>query len=44
MICYQRLGRKAEALSVYKRCKTVFASYGIQPSEETEALHGELLN
>lgn len=44
MICYRELGRNAEALSVYNRCKTVFASYGIQPCAETEALRAQLMN
>jgi DNA-binding SARP family transcriptional activator len=40
MGCYQRLGRQAEALSVYRRCKrTLSASLGIEPSSETEAIY-----
>jgi DNA-binding SARP family transcriptional activator len=43
MKCYYRLGRRAEALSVYKRCFQVLSSVlGINPSEETEALAREL--
>ena len=41
--CNYRLGRRAEALSVYKRCSQVLSSVlGINPSEETEALAKEL--
>jgi two-component SAPR family response regulator len=43
MKCNSRLGRRAEALSVYKRCSHVLSSVlGIRPSEETEALAREL--
>jgi DNA-binding SARP family transcriptional activator len=40
MMCYHHLGRQAEALSVYNRCKrTLSASLGIEPSSETEAIY-----
>jgi DNA-binding SARP family transcriptional activator len=43
MLCYQRLGRIAEAVSVYQRCRAVLAAtIGINPSEETEALYSSL--
>jgi two-component SAPR family response regulator len=43
MACYQRLGRKAEALSVYNRCcKILSAQLSIKPSPETEALVREI--
>jgi two-component SAPR family response regulator len=43
MKCHYRLGRRAEALSVYKQCSLVLSSVlGIHPSEETEALAREL--
>jgi ATP/maltotriose-dependent transcriptional regulator MalT/DNA-binding SARP family transcriptional activator len=42
MSCYVRLGRHAEALAAYNRCKKTFAACGIQPSEETEALRDSL--
>jgi two-component SAPR family response regulator len=43
MKCYYQLGRRAEALSVYKRCSEVLSSVlGIEPSEETVALAREL--
>lgn len=39
MGCFERLGRRAEALSVYDRCRRVLdAQLGIEPSEETEVL------
>jgi ATP/maltotriose-dependent transcriptional regulator MalT/two-component SAPR family response regulator len=43
MKCYYRLGKRAEALSVYKRCSQVLSSVlGIDPSAETEALAREM--
>ncbi|MDL1980172.1 MAG: hypothetical protein LWX02_01595 [Deltaproteobacteria bacterium] len=42
--CYHRLGRRAEALSVYERCKRVLsASLGIEPSSETKAIRKSIL-
>jgi DNA-binding SARP family transcriptional activator len=38
IICHQRLGRNAEALSAYNRCKKTLTSYGIELSSETRAL------
>jgi pentatricopeptide repeat protein len=39
MRCHQRLGRSAEALSVYRRMRQTFSVIlGIKPSAETEAL------
>jgi two-component SAPR family response regulator len=44
MTCYHRLGRLAEALSVYERCKRVLsASLGIEPSSETKAIRKSIL-
>ncbi len=44
MACYQRMGRKAEALAVYNRCRKTFSAVlGIEPSPETEALRAEIL-
>lgn len=40
--CYRKLGRRAEALSVYRRCRERLAAYGIGPSADTEALHARL--
>jgi DNA-binding SARP family transcriptional activator len=42
MNCHIRLGRHAEALSVYTRCKKILAAYGIEPSPETESLRNSL--
>ncbi len=42
IICHQRLGRSAEALSVYNRCKKTLAAYGVEPSEETERMYEQI--
>ena len=43
MRCYQALGRRAEALRVYERCRVVISSrLGVGPSPATEALHQAL--
>jgi LuxR family maltose regulon positive regulatory protein len=43
MACYKRLGKKAEALSVYNRCcKILSAQLAIEPAPETEALVREI--
>ena len=40
MICYQRLGRRGDAIASYHRCKkTLSAVLGIEPSAETEAIY-----
>jgi DNA-binding SARP family transcriptional activator len=42
LYCYQ--GRYAAALAQYQRCREVLQQeLGIEPDEETEALHGEIL-
>jgi DNA-binding SARP family transcriptional activator len=39
MSLYRRLGRRAEALALYQRCRaTLAATLGVSPSPETEAL------
>ena len=39
MKCYQQMGKRAEALAVYKRCYQILSSVlGIEPSPETEAI------
>ena len=44
MNCYQHLGQKAKALSVYNRCKRILSStLGIEPSPKTEAIYKSLL-
>ncbi len=42
MICYLRMGRRAEALSTYHTCKKTLAVYGIELSSETDALYRRL--
>ena len=36
--CYERLGRRAEALAVYQRCRRTLTALGATPSPETESL------
>ena len=44
IICYQSLGRKTEALSVYERCRKMLAAFmGIAPSAETTAIYKGIL-
>jgi DNA-binding SARP family transcriptional activator len=44
IICYKRLGRKAEALTVYHRCRNTFSTVlGVEPSPATEAICKSLL-
>jgi LuxR family transcriptional regulator, maltose regulon positive regulatory protein len=39
MKCYQKMGKRAEALAAYKRCYQILSSVlGIEPSPETEAI------
>jgi len=43
MICYQKLGRRAEAIRLYQRCCSVLQTHlGIRPSPETEAVYASL--
>ena len=43
MICHRQLGRRAEAVLIYRRCKEVLSSVlGIDPSPETEAIFKSL--
>ncbi len=40
MACYQRMGRRSEAVRAYERCrKTLQAALGVQPGSATEALY-----
>jgi len=44
MTCYQQLGRKAEALSIYNRFKKVLsATLGIEPSTKTQAIYQSMI-
>ncbi len=39
MACYNRMGRKAEALSVYHQCRSILTSvHGMNPSKDTEVI------
>jgi DNA-binding SARP family transcriptional activator len=43
MVCHVRQGRKAEALSVYRRCrKTLSSVLGVEPSADTRAIAASL--
>ena len=43
MICYRELGRRAEALSAYRRCRKMLSTVlGIAPSPQTEAIFKSL--
>lgn len=45
MQCFQMLGRKAEALTVYNNLKEVLLSeFGVDPSSQTETLYKILIN
>lgn len=44
MLCYRQLGRKAEAIDVYQRCrKTLSAVLSVDPSRETTAIYENLI-
>ena len=44
MLCYRELGRSAEALDIYERCRrTLAAVLSVEPSLETTALYQKLL-
>ena len=44
MVCYQQLGRRSEALAVYRRCRaTLSLILSISPSPATEAIHRRLI-
>lgn len=43
MVCYQQLGRKSEALAVYRRCRTILSLIlSIAPSPATETIRRRL--
>ncbi|MCX5915476.1 MAG: BTAD domain-containing putative transcriptional regulator [Deltaproteobacteria bacterium] len=45
MICHQHLGRRAEALSVYNRCKRALSqAFGVEPSSKTDGIYRSLLS
>ncbi len=44
MLLYQRMNRRTEALSVYRRCqRTLSSSLGVEPSPQTEAIRKSIL-
>jgi LuxR family maltose regulon positive regulatory protein len=44
MKCYQGMGKRAEALAVYKRCHQILSSVlGIEPSRDMESIRAEIL-
>jgi LuxR family transcriptional regulator, maltose regulon positive regulatory protein len=44
MLCYRQLGRHAEAIDIYQRCRTTFtAALSVEPSRETTAIYENLL-
>ncbi len=44
MICYGKLGRKADAAKIYRRFRrTLAASLGVEPSEETENIYRSII-
>ncbi|GAN33774.1 MAG: hypothetical protein DYG83_17690 [Candidatus Brocadia sp. AMX2] len=43
MVCYQRLGQEAEAVKLYRRCRSVLLSaLGVKPSSRTEEIYADL--
>ena len=45
MICHEHLGRRAEALSGYNRCKRALSqAFGVEPSPKTQAIYRSLLS
>jgi LuxR family maltose regulon positive regulatory protein len=43
MTCYQRIGRRGDAIAVYQRCRRILSAVlGIEPSPETEAIYKTL--
>lgn len=45
MVCYRQLGRHAEAIDIYQRCRKTFSAVlSVEPSRETTALYETLLH
>jgi DNA-binding SARP family transcriptional activator len=42
MVCHGRLGRRGNAISIYRRCQRVLATLGIRPSAATQAVYAEV--
>lgn len=44
MICYQKLGHKADAVRTYRRCRSaLFSNLGVGPSPKTEAVYNAVM-
>ncbi|MEK6698955.1 MAG: BTAD domain-containing putative transcriptional regulator, partial [Nitrospirota bacterium] len=43
MACLLRLGARAEALAAYRRLRKTLKAYGVEPSEETEAVYRQII-
>jgi LuxR family maltose regulon positive regulatory protein len=44
MVCFHKLGRPAEAIKTYRRCKSALQGVlGIGPSDETESIYREIV-
>ncbi len=43
MACYDRMGRRPDALSAYEQCRGTLSAFGIVPSAETETLKEKIL-
>jgi ATP/maltotriose-dependent transcriptional regulator MalT/DNA-binding SARP family transcriptional activator len=44
ILCSLKLGRRAEALSLYRRCEKILGSYGVKLSSETETIMKSLIS
>jgi DNA-binding SARP family transcriptional activator len=45
MLCYRQLGRNAEAIDVYQRCRKTFSAVlSVEPSRETTAIYERLVS
>jgi two-component SAPR family response regulator len=44
IFCYVKLGRKAEAFSLYRRCEKVLEAHSIKPSQKTASLLNLLIS
>jgi DNA-binding SARP family transcriptional activator len=42
MVCYSRLGRRGQAMALYRRCCHSLAMIGLKPTTATHAIYAEL--
>ena len=42
MVCQQHLGRRAEAIETYHRCRRALSALGVEPAAETRSLYEKL--